>query len=99
MIAAEKPKSDTGRRYLGMRAADLGWTVASGELGRYAYEKHAEDDDFGQAGSLFRDVMDDTDREHLVTNIVAHASDRVTDEVQLRVIAYWTTSTRDWAPA
>ena len=33
--------------------------------------------------------MDDTDREHLVTNIVAHAGDRVADEVQLRVIAYW----------
>jgi catalase len=33
--------------------------------------------------------MDDTDREHLVTNIVGHAGDRVTDEVQLRVIAYW----------
>ena len=30
------------------------------------------------------------DRSHLVTNIVGHASDDVTDEVQLRVIAYWT---------
>ena len=69
--------------------ADLGWAVAAAELGRYAYEKHADDDDFGQAGSLYRDVMGDTDREHLATNIIAHASDRVTDEVQLRVIAYW----------
>jgi len=33
--------------------------------------------------------MSDTDRDNLVTNIVGHASDHVNDEVQLRVIAYW----------
>jgi catalase len=32
--------------------------------------------------------MDDTDREHLVDNIVAHASDGVSDDVLRRVIAY-----------
>jgi len=63
--------------------------VPEGELGRYAYEKHAEDDDFGQAGTLYREVMSDTDREHLVTNIVGHASDEVTPEMQARVVAYW----------
>jgi catalase len=72
-----------------LRGADLGWTVEPGELGRYAYGLHAEDDDFGQAGSLYRDVMDDTDREHLVTNIVAHVSDGVSAEVEARVITYW----------
>ena len=34
--------------------------------------------------------MSDTDREHLVTNIVGHASDHVSEPVQRRVIAYWT---------
>jgi catalase len=34
--------------------------------------------------------MNDTDREHLVTNIVAHAGDSVTDDVLVRVIEYWT---------
>ena len=34
--------------------------------------------------------MSDTDREHLVTNIVGHASDDVSEGMQLRVIAYWT---------
>ena len=34
--------------------------------------------------------MDQTDREHLVTNIVAHASDGVSADVQERVIGYWT---------
>ncbi|MEP6752159.1 MAG: catalase-related domain-containing protein, partial [Candidatus Dormiibacterota bacterium] len=66
-----------------------GWSVEAGELGRYAYEKHANDDDFGQAGTLYRDVMTATDRDHLVTNIVGHAGNHVTDAIQLRVIAYW----------
>jgi len=67
-----------------------GWWVEAAEMGRYAYEKHAADDDFGQPGTLYRDVMGPTDREHLVTNIVAHASDGVSPEVQERVISYWT---------
>jgi catalase len=33
--------------------------------------------------------MNDTDRDHLVANIVGHASDEVSDEMQLRVVAYW----------
>ncbi|HTX45353.1 MAG TPA: catalase [Solirubrobacteraceae bacterium] len=70
--------------------SDLFWDVEAGELGRYAYEKHAEDDDFGQPGALYREVMDDTDREHLVTNIVGHASaEEVTSDMKERVIAYW----------
>jgi catalase len=77
------PEADPGA------AGTVAWSVEAGELGRYANEKHAEDDDFGQAGTLFRDVMSETDRANLVSNIVGHASDHVTDEVQLRVVAYW----------
>jgi catalase len=65
------------------------WWVEAAEIGRYAYERHADDDDFVQPRGLYRDVMSDTDREHLATNIVAHASDGVGDDVQRRVIAYW----------
>ena len=71
------------------RGADLGWGVEAGELGRYAYEKHAEDDDFGQPGTMYREVMSDVDREHLVNNIVGHASDDVSEAMQQRVVAYW----------
>jgi catalase len=67
-----------------------GWAVEAAEIGRYPYVKHAEDDDFVQPGTLYREVMNDTDREHLATNIIAHASDGVTPEVQQRVIGYWT---------
>jgi catalase len=77
------PQADTAR------AADLGWSVEAGELGRYAYEKHAQDDDFVQAGALYRDVMSETDRAHLLGNIVAHATQGVEHDVQLRVVEYW----------
>jgi len=66
------------------------WWVEAGETGRYDTVAHAEDNDFVQPRALYRDVMNDTDREHLVTNIVAHASAGVSPEIQVRVIAYWT---------
>jgi catalase len=65
------------------------WWVEAGELGRYVYERHTDDDDFVQPRALYRDAMNDSDREHLVTNIVAHASDGVSEAVQRRVISYW----------
>jgi catalase len=65
------------------------WMVEAAELGHYAYDLHAEDDDFGQAGTLVRGVMDDTDREHLAANIIGHASQDVSEDVQRRVIGYW----------
>jgi catalase len=71
------------------------WAVEAGELGRYAYDKHRDDDDTVQPRALYRDVMNDTDREHLVTNIVAHASADVTDAVQQRVIGYWSAVDED----
>jgi catalase len=70
--------------------AQPSWWVEAGEIGRYAYDLHRDDDDFGQPGTLYRDVMDETDREHLAGNIVAHASDGVSGDVQERVIGYWT---------
>jgi catalase len=66
------------------------WWVEAGEIGRYAYQLHREDDDFGQPGTLYRDVLSPTERQHLVTNIIAHASAGVSAAVQSRVIDYWT---------
>jgi catalase len=66
------------------------WWVEAGEVGRYAYELHAEDDDFDQAGTLVRNVMSDSDRKHLAANIIAHASAGVSGDVLRRVVEYWT---------
>jgi len=73
-----------------MTVADLSWSVETAEVGRLADARHAEDDDFSQAGTLYRDVLDDRERDELVANVVAHAGADVTDEVQDRVVAYWT---------
>ena len=71
------------------KGTEIGWDVDAAELARTAYEKHAADDDFSQPGTLVREVMDDGAREALVANIVGHASDEVSPDMQLRVIAYW----------
>ncbi|MFE0021780.1 catalase [Amycolatopsis sp. NPDC059021] len=59
------------------------------EVIRSAYKLHAEDDDFGQAGTLVRQVMDDAQRERLANNIIGHASNEVSAPVLERVFEYW----------
>jgi catalase len=66
------------------------WGVEGAEMVRHAYTLHSEDDDFGQPGTLWRKVLSDTDRDHLVANIVGHATTGVTPAIQERVIDYWT---------
>src|SRR3954453_3208781 len=51
--------------------------------------RHAKDDDFGQAGTLVRDALDDAERDRMVSNIVRHVSQDVSDDVQGRMIGYW----------
>jgi catalase len=72
------------------RAAEPSWLVEVGEIGRYAYEAHAEDDDFVQAGALYRDVLGEPERGRLVANVVEHLSrPEVSSSVLLRAVAYW----------
>ncbi|MFC5834282.1 catalase [Nonomuraea insulae] len=62
----------------------------TGEILRSAYAKHAEDDDYVQPRALWENVLSDTDRAHLVSNIVGHASaPEVTAETKQRVVEYW----------
>ena len=68
--------------------ADPSWAV-DGELVRAAYELHAEDDDFGQAGTLVRDVLDDAARDRLVGTVVTHVRAGVVEPVLSRVKEYW----------
>ncbi|MGQ0842272.1 catalase [Actinokineospora sp.] len=59
------------------------------EVIRSAYKLHSEDDDFGQPGTMVRDVLDDDQRERLAGNIIGHAGDGVSRPVLERVIEYW----------
>ncbi|MDQ1737353.1 MAG: catalase [Pseudonocardiales bacterium] len=65
-----------------------GWE-SSGDQIRLAYVKHAEDTDFVQPGTLYREVMDDAARDRLVGNIVGHALNGVSEEILVRVFTYW----------
>ncbi|WP_237066072.1 catalase [Microbulbifer guangxiensis] len=62
---------------------------ASGEFVHAPYAPHKEDDDFVQAGTLVRKVMDDAARARLVSNVVGHLKAGVSDEVLQRVFDYW----------
>ena len=81
------------------RAPRSAGTSRPAELARTAYEKHAEDDDFGQPGTLVREVMDDAEREALVSDIVGHASDDVTPTCSCASSPTGRASTRRSAPA
>ncbi|MFH8746174.1 catalase [Streptomyces rimosus] len=65
-----------------------GWHAA-GEMVREAYKLRRDDDDFGQAGTQVRKVLDDAARERLVNNIVGHLSNGVSRPVLLRALQYW----------
>ena len=56
---------------------------------RSAYPLRA-DDDWGQAGTLVRDVLDDAAREHLGHNILGRVFDHVREPVLSRVFQCWT---------
>jgi catalase len=65
-----------------------GWH-ADGDLVHAAYVSHAEDDDWGQPGTLVREVMDDAARDRLVGNVVGHLLNRVSEPVLQRAFEYW----------
>ncbi|MEU2789491.1 catalase [Streptomyces sp. NPDC007100] len=65
-----------------------GWHSA-GEMVREAYKLRRDDDDWGQAGTQVRQVLDDAARGRLVDNIVGHLSQGVSRPVLLRALQYW----------
>ncbi len=69
--------------------------AADGDIVRSAYVDHAEDDDFGQPGTLVRDVLDDAARDRLADNVAGHLLDGVSEPVLLRAFEYWRTIDAD----
>jgi catalase len=72
-----------------------GLWASDGDMVRSAYTPRADDDDFGQAATQVRDVLDDDERERLVSNIAGHLADGVSDKVLARAIDYWKTVDED----
>jgi len=62
---------------------------ADGDMVRAAYTLRRDDDDWGQAGTLVREVLDDAARDRLVSNITGHLLNGVTEPVLERAFWYW----------
>ncbi|MGW8401995.1 catalase [Streptomyces lydicus] len=65
-----------------------GWETG-GEMVREAYTLRREDDDFGQPGTMVREVLDDAARERLVHNVSGHLLNGVSSPVLDRALQYW----------
>jgi catalase len=64
-----------------------GWET-DGEMVRSAYTLHAEDDDFGQPGTMVREIWDDAQRTACVEQVVGSLLGGVHGEVLDRALAY-----------
>ena len=83
------PRADTERF-----GEPAGWHT-DGEMVRTANTLHSEDDDWGQAGTLVREVLDDAARERLVGNVVGHLLDAVSEPVLVRAFDYFRNVDKD----
>ncbi len=83
------PNSYDGPKANPSLSDESGLWYADGDMVRSAYTLRAEDDDFGQAGTMVREVLDDAARERLVANVAGHLSDGVSEPVLARAFEYW----------
>ncbi|MBT1001197.1 catalase [Paenarthrobacter sp. DKR-5] len=66
-----------------------GWEN-DGELTLSAHSLHAADDDFGQAGTLYREVFDDAERARFLDTITGGVAGVQDPGIKERAIGYWT---------
>jgi catalase len=83
------PNSYGGPAADSTKTDDAGLWHADGNMVRQAYTLREADDDWSQAGTLVREVMDDDARDRLVDNVVGHLKDGVSDKVLKRAFDYW----------
>ncbi len=76
--AAVEPQSPAG-----------GWEN-DGELTLSAHSLHAEDSDFGQAGTMYREVFDDGEKARLLETITGAVGGVKHAAIKERAIQYWT---------
>ncbi|WP_017972846.1 catalase [Actinopolyspora halophila] len=65
------------------------------EVVRTAYQQHTEDDDFGQAGTMVREVFSDEERQRFVNNVAGHLSKGVSQPILERALQYWRNVDKD----
>ncbi|WP_283135022.1 catalase [Rhizohabitans arisaemae] len=79
-------------------AGNGGWE-SDGELLRSAAGLRADDDDFGQAGRLYRDVFTDAGRERVIATLVGQGLRIRDDGIRDRFVRYWTNVDADLGAA
>ncbi|MDT5055886.1 MAG: catalase [Mycobacterium sp.] len=82
------PNSYGGPKAAPERAAEVHW-YTDGDMVRSAYTLRPDDDDWGQANTLVRQVMDEAARERLVSNVAGHLRNGVSKELLDRAFEYW----------
>ncbi len=83
------PNSKGGPKADGERYPQVEIWKASGEFVRAAYTLRKDDDDWGQAGTLVRKVMNDAARDRLVSNVVGALNNGVSEPVLQHAVEYW----------
>lgn len=73
-----------------VRAGETGGWESDGEMVRAAATLHPEDDDWGQAGTLYREVFDDAARARFLETVTGHVGAVRSDEIRARAVQYWT---------
>lgn len=81
--AAGGPEADPAK------GTEANWE-ADGELVRSAATLHAEDDDFGQPGTLYREVFDDEQRARFLETLTGQGRSITVDAIRERFFQYWT---------
>jgi catalase len=71
-------------------AAGIGSWESDGPLVHAAASLHAEDDDFGQAGTLYRNVFSDEQRARFLDTLTGQLGSIRSDEIRERALGYWT---------
>lgn len=80
------------------QAGDGGWE-SDGALVRSAATLRADDDDFGQAGTLYRDVFDDAAKARFLETITGAVGGVKDDGIRERTVEYWTNVDADLGAA
>jgi catalase len=83
------PNSFGGPRADAIRAAESPGWESDGDLVRCAYSRRADDDDFGQAGTLVRSVFTAEQRDRLVDTLAGQYGALTQDQVKERFLWYW----------
>lgn len=82
--------NSTGGPVADSALAGEGTWESDGELLRAAATLHPEDDDFGQAGTLYREVFSPRAQERFLHTIAGAVGGVRSDEIRERAIQYWT---------